>query len=462
MLTDADGVTIWPASFRDPAGRIFTKENILYRSVSFSYKEHYSHLMQSGLYSKLTSSGLLIHHDEVDVTPHTDQYKILKPSRIKFISYPYEWSFSQLKDAALLMLDIQKTALAHGMTLKDSSAFNIQFDKGKPVLIDTLSFEIYKEGEPWIAYKQFCQHFIAPLALMSYKDVRLAELFKSNLDGIPLDLTSSLLPLKSRFNGGILMHIHLHAISQKTFANKKINAGGRNKKFSQNAFNALVESLKNTIAGLRSPTYTSRWQNYYNDIGLPAEYIKEKIKTVNTYCENINPHFVLDIGANTGTFSDLRALQNSFVLALDNSTACIEKIYSDCKKNNKTNILPLVADIMNPSPSLGWENKERDALFKRGNADLVLALALVHHLAITNNLSLDKIADFFSGLAKHLIIEFVPKEDSNAQKLFNSKADIFPHYTLENFEKQFSNYFMIKEKTKLQGTNRVVYLMQRM
>lgn len=462
MPDDTNSIIAIPGSFRDPDGRVFLRENILYRSVAYSYKENYLQLIRSGLYSKLTTLGFLIHHDEVDVSQsNAGCFKLLKPARIKFVSYPYEWSFNQLRDAALLVLEIQKIALEHGMILKDSSAFNIQFNEGKPVLIDTLSFEIYKEGEPWVAYKQFCQHFLAPLALMSFKDTRLNELFKSNLDGIPLDLAASLLPTRSRLSTGILIHIHLHSVGQKKFSDKMINRNSGKKKFSRNAFSGLIESLGKTITGLRSPKHVASWYNYYADIELPGAYISEKIKMVNNYCAQVGPHFVWDLGANTGVFSKLDSLKKSFVVSMDSSHECVDKIYTDCRENGRTNILPLLIDVMNPSPALGWENKERDPLFKRGKADLVMALALIHHLAITNNLPLNRIASFFNDIAKHLVIEFVPKEDSNAQKLLRSKADIFPDYTPEKFEAEFSNYFAIKERTKLAGTERVLYLMRR-
>lgn len=462
MPDDTNSIIAIPGSFRDPDGRVFLRENILYRSVAYSYKENYLQLIRSGLYSKLTTLGFLIHHDEVDVSQsNAGCFKLLKPARIKFVSYPYEWSFNQLRDAALLVLEIQKIALEHGMILKDSSAFNIQFNEGKPVLIDTLSFEIYKEGEPWVAYKQFCQHFLAPLALMSFKDPRLIDLFKSNLDGVPLDLAASLLPLRSRFKTGLLIHIHLHLVGQKRFSDKKINRKPAKKKFSRNAFNGLIESLGKAIAGLKAPRHVASWYTYYVDIELPGTYIPEKIKVVNNYCTHVSPRYVWDLGANNGVFSSLDSLKNSFVVSMDNSHECVDKVYVDGRASGLTNILPLVINLMNPSPGLGWENKERDPVFNRGAPDLVMALALIHHLAITNDLPLTRIASFFNDIAMHLVIEFVPKEDVNAQKLLRSKPDIFPDYTIENFEAEFSNYFTIKERTTLPGTERVIYLMHR-
>src|SRR6185436_4959816 len=186
------------ASFRDPSGFLFSRGGILYRQVNRAYQKEYARLMESGLYEKLVKAGLLIPHVEVDQPPavEVDALKVIQPDRVPFISYPYEWSFGQLKSAALATLSIQKRALKMGMSLKDASAYNIQFVHGKATLIDTLSFEVYEEGEPWVAYRQFCQHFLAPLALMALKDVRLNQLLRVYIDGVPLDLVSELLPTR--------------------------------------------------------------------------------------------------------------------------------------------------------------------------------------------------------------------------------------------------------------------------
>ena len=188
-------------SFRDPSGFLFHLNGLIYRQINIEYKKNYIHLMKSGLYEALMDTKLLIPHEEVNIgsLASDNAYKIIKPEQVLFISYPYEWCFSQLKDAALTTLKIQKKSLNFGMSLKDCSAYNIQFRKGKPILIDTLSFEEYREGKPWIAYRQFCQHFLAPLALMSYKDIRLNQLLRIYIDGIPLDLAIHLLPFRTRF-----------------------------------------------------------------------------------------------------------------------------------------------------------------------------------------------------------------------------------------------------------------------
>jgi len=260
------------SSFRDPSGYTFIQNKIIYRQINFSYKENYDFLMESGLYQKLVDQNLLIsHEDETLERTESTAYKIIRPIQIPFISYPYEWSFSQLKDAALTTIKIQKLAMEYGMSLKDSSAYNIQFLSGKPIFIDTLSFEKYEEGKPWIAYRQFCKHFLAPLALMSHKDIRLIQLLKIYIDGIPLDLTSSLLPSSTLFKFSSLSHIHLHAKSEKHFRTKKVKESRY--KLSRSKLKALIISLESAIKNMNWNPHGTEWSDYYNDINYSSKDI---------------------------------------------------------------------------------------------------------------------------------------------------------------------------------------------
>jgi hypothetical protein len=206
-----------PASFRDPRGFVFSRDGTLYRQVSREHAADYDHLMRSGLYEALTTDASLISHGEVDAgfALSPDAYKVLQPDFVPFVSYPYEWGFTQLRDAALLTLAVQAAALQHGMVLRDGSAYNVTFHRGKPVFLDTTSLGILEEGQPWIAYRQFCQHFLAPLALMSYRDVRLGQLSRLYLDGVPLDLTNELLPARTKMKAGLMMHVRLHSGAQQ-------------------------------------------------------------------------------------------------------------------------------------------------------------------------------------------------------------------------------------------------------
>lgn len=448
-------------SFRDPSGFLFLKDGLIYRQVNLIYKESYNHLMKSGLYNTLIASQLLIPHVEIDAKVEVAEavYKIIQPEVIPFISYPYEWCFSQLKHAALATLNIQKIALNFGMVLKDSSAYNIQFKNGKPLLIDTLSFEKYQEGQPWAAYKQFCQHFLAPLAIMSYKDVRLSQLFRIYIDGIPLDLASPVLPLKTYFKFSLLSHIHLHAKFQKHYEDKPAKA--HNKKLSRFGFLALIDSLESTIKKLKWKPGYSEWINYYHNTSYSSEAMQFKKKVVVEFLEQIKPKSVFDFGANIGFFSRIPSYKNIQTISFDIDPAAVEKSYLECIKNKETAILPLLLDLSNPSPAIGWENKERMSFLERGPADMAFALALIHHLAISYNIPLKKIADFFSRICNSLIIEFVPKTDSQVQRLLITRKDVFPDYTQEVFERKFGQYFTIQSSVKIKNSERTLYLLKR-
>lgn len=440
---------------------MFKDQRNLYRQINLSYKENYDSLINSNLYETLVKKHLLIPHSEIknfdSGIAAKSAYKIIRPEPIKFISYPYEWCFTQLKLAALTTLEIQKTALDHGMLLKDASAYNIQFKNGQPILIDTLSFEKYIEGRPWVAYKQFCRHFLAPLALMCYTDVRLSQLLRVYIDGIPLDLTNKLLPIKAKLNLHIFSHISLHSKSQEFFSDKQPKI--KNLKMSKTAYLGLMDSLESAIKGMTWRISKSEWGDYYRETNYSESAVQQKKEIVGRYLKSIQPKNVWDLGANTGLFSRISSQMNIETIAFDLDPIAVEKNYRKCHKTREKNILPLILDLTNPSPSIGWNNSERMSLGDRGPADTIVALALIHHLAISNNIPLANICDFFRTLCKNLIIEFVPKEDSQVQKLLSTREDIFCEYTQEMFEAAFLKHFDIKQSEQIGGTKRTVYLM---
>jgi len=381
---------------------------------------------------------------------------------VDFISYPYEWAFSMLKDAALTTLRIQKTALEHGMLLKDASAYNIQFQDGKPLLIDTLSFDMYVEGQPWVAYRQFCQHFLAPLALMAHSDVRLSQLLRIYIDGVPLDLASHLLPRRTRLNMGLNLHLHLHASAQRRYANKKIPTTTTARRMSRVSFLGLMDSLESTVRRLEWKPGGTEWGDYYQAsaghyTNAAAEH---KRQIVAQFIERAAPHSAWDLGANTGEFSREASQRGIPTVAFDIDPTAVEQNYRAVRKSGEKNLLPLLLDLTNPSPGLGWHNRERPSLLGRGPAEIVLALALVHHMAISNNVPLPQLADFFRQAGHWLVIEFVPKQDSQVQLLLSTRADIFPNYTQAGFEAAFSQYFTIHEAAPLPDSPRVLYLME--
>lgn len=457
-----------PGSFRDPSGFLYYQDDVLYRAVSQIFKEHYDHLIASGLYKQLTDRGLLVSHEEVEpkiqysdpsCNPSFENYKVLKPELIPFISYPYEWCFSQLKDAALATASIHKMALNHNMELKDASSFNIQFQKSKPVLIDTLSLQKCTQGMPWIAYRQFCQHFLAPLALMAYKDVRLSQLMKVFIDGIPLDLASKLLPNWTYLKPGVLLNIHLHARMQQKYANKSVSTSVKN--VSAHVRKGLIEHLEKTIRQMRFRLKKTAWSNYQDECRYSKVDTDKKAQIVEGYFKQIDPGSVWDIGANTGYYSAIAAKKSKLTVAMDMDHASVEQHYQACKARNEEKLLPLWIDLTNPSPSLGWNHRERNSLQDRGPADTIIALALLHHLAISNNVPLAMIAELFKRSCRFLIIEFVPKTDTQVQRLLSSRQDVFPDYNQECFEKAFSKHFLMLESSTLTDTQRIIYFMRR-
>jgi len=452
-----------PGSFRDPNGFLFFREGSIYRQVNGLYQNHYDHLLKSGLYQSLVDAGLLIAHTEasLNLARSDDAYKIIQPEVVPFISYPYEWSFSQLKAAALATLEIQKRALTFGMSLKDSSAYNIQFMKGKPVLIDTLSFEIYQEGLPWVAYRQFCQHFLAPLALASYRDIRLNQLLRVYIDGIPLDLAASLLPFRSHFKLPLLLHIHLHARSQQHFSDKVVDRDKARGKVSRQSLLGLMDNLESAVKKLQWSPQGTDWADYYQDDSYDSVGIEHKKQLVADFLDEAAPQTVWDLGGNVGLFSRIAADRGIQTISWDMDPGCVDINYRQVVSNGEINLLPLVLDLTNPSPPIGWENRERMSILERGPADTVLALALVHHLAISNNVPLDRIADFLARLCSWLIIEFIPKDDPKVQRLLSTREDIFPNYTRPGFENEFSRLFAIKRSEQIQNSQRTLYLMER-
>ena len=459
-------LTAVPSSFRDPNGFLFERDGILYRQVNQSYQADYEQLMQSGLYDSLVKERLLVAHSECVDLVSDQAFKVIQPECLPYISYPYEWSFSQIKDAALLTLRIQQLALKHGMILKDASAYNVQFYQGRAIFIDTLSFEKYETG-PWVAYKQFCQHFLGPLCLLNYTDQRLSQLYRIYIDGPPLDLVSKLLPAKTWFKYSILAHIHIHARSQLHYAdsavdetsNKVSTAGGS---ISRTRVSAIISQLKTAIEKLQFGDSKTEWGDYYENTNYRDTSLEHKKELVKEYISSISPSptLIQDIGANDGTFSRIAAETGAYVVSQDIDEVAVEKNYLRSKKNNEKNLLPLLLDLTNPSPALGWANQERDSALIRSKCNVLMALALVHHIAISNNVPLEKIGCLFSQICDYLILEFVPKPDSQVIRLLATREDIFPDYTFDGFEKAFSPFFSIQRCENIKNTERKLYLMK--
>ncbi|MDD3861633.1 MAG: SAM-dependent methyltransferase, partial [Candidatus Gracilibacteria bacterium] len=284
------------------------------------------------------------------------------------------------------------------------------------------------------------------------------QMLKVFLDGIPLEIASKLLPKRTHLKFALLTHIHLHAKSQAKYSDKPVEI---TRKISKFQMLALIDSLESFIKKLTLGRTKTEWGNYYEDTNYSKDSSTEKEKIITEFIEKVSPKQVWDMGANTGIFSRLAAKKGISTISFDIDPLAVEKNYNAMKKDDEKNILPLVLDITNPTPSIGWENEERDSVVARGPADLVMGLALIHHLAISNNTPLIKIASFFAKISKSLIIEFVPKSDSNTQRLLRTREDIFPNYDEKHFEEDFSGFFDIIEKRRIEGSERTLYLMKK-
>jgi hypothetical protein len=449
------------ASFRDPAAFVFTRDSVVYRQVNPAGAMAYDKLMSSGLYTAATEAGDLIPHSEVDpaLSPDGLAYRVLQPKQVRFISYPYEWCFSALKDAALLTLRLQKAAMRFGMSLKDATAFNVQFDEGRAVWIDTMSFEPLRVGAPWVAYKQFCEFFVAPLALMSCTDIRLHQLLRVFLDGVPVDTASRLLPFRTRVSSGLGVHLHLHARAGRKSTQSRV---GQPRRLPESALTGLIESLERTVKALTWTPAGTVWGNYYEATNYTDAAFAHKRTMVDAALGRLQPSVVWDLGANDGTFSRLAVARGIQVLSFDVDPAAVEKNYRRTVEHGERCLVPLVMDLTNPSPACGWAGQERQSLEDRGPADLAFALALVHHLAIGHNVPFDSLAAFFASVARALVIEFVPKEDSQVQRMLATREDVFDGYTQSEFERAFARKFRIEEANAVAESRRTLYVMRRL
>jgi SAM-dependent methyltransferase len=460
-VTDGPAATREPGSYRDPSGFIFRRDGVLYRQVNTRFADDWATFETSGLASELISNALLIPHEaaSMELAFEPGAVAVIAPEEIGFISYPYEWAFSQLKDAALLTLEVQQVADAHGMTLRDASAYNVQFRSGRPILIDSLSFERQADGEPWKPYRQFCEKFLAPRALMAHRDGRLWVLLRDFIDGIPLDLTAGLLPRRTRWSPGLAAHIHLHARAQRRHASGDSTAA-RTVSMSDNRRRALLDHLRRTVDGLHLSATGTEWAEYADQTSYSPAGTSAKEAIVGRMLAAVGGRRAWDIGANTGRYSAIAAEAGYSVLAIDGDWAAVERHYLALRGGGETRILPLVGDIADPSPAIGWANQERTSLLARADADVVVALALVHHLAIGRNVPLDVLSDLLARLGPNLVIEWVPKEDPMVQRLLGAREDVFPSYSLEGFRAAFAGRFEMLEETPIAESVRILFRMR--
>ena len=465
-MKDVTGMVPNAGSFRDPAGQIFSENGRIYRSIFAPGLGDFESARDAGVYANLIEGGLLVSHEEVAVGPPAPEGTVicLSHPRLPMISYPWEWPFSLLKEAALIHMEAMEMLLPLGFWLRDATAFNAQFDGKRVVLIDTLSVGKRIPESPWVAYGQFCSHFLAPLAMAAYGDIRMLSLWRNYIDGFPLDLAAGMVPFWKRYRPGLLMHMTLHGRAQ-AMADKKEDIGKteavKQPKVSDRGLIGLIRSLGRTIEGIEWKRSSRIWETYGDIRTYQSEDVTRKSEYVDKAVQALNPDMVWDLGANTGEFSLIAASHGAFVVSIDGDPACTEYLYKKASSGDKSRrILPLTMDLANPSPGLGWDSRERLSLTARGPADLVLALALLHHLVLSACVPLSMIARWLGALGEHVLVEFVPSDDPMVQKLIRNRRGEHLPYDLQIFQASFGEIFRFQDEMTLPN-GRTLFLLKR-
>ena len=442
-----------PASFRDPLGHIAYKNGRVIRRLSADGSELWREFRQSGLYDLLLEKGDIVATTELNENGLTDSsYPLaLEHERIGFISYACEWPFEMLKDAALFTLDVLLESMRHGFVLRDASSRNVQFQNGRPVFIDVLSFGRLEEGRPWIGYAQYCRQFLFPLMLASHKGVNYAPWLKGSIDGISLDDMAGVFGWHDFYKAGVLFQVLLqHRLNRRS-------GGPQTGGIKKERLELVIKQLRNATASLMSPFKETAWTRY-GDAGSYADAEKEiKTEFVKRICLERHRSCVWDIGANTGEYAQIAAKNAGIVIAMDSDPGVMDSLYRGVKGRGFKNIMPIMCDVADPSSGYGWRNRETKTLPERVKPELVLALALVHHLCISRNIGLRSFVDWLTGLGDEGVVEFVTKDDAMVQKLLANREDIFRDYSRQNFESLLGATAKIVERVEVSPGRRYIY-----
>ncbi len=457
-------------SFRDREGRVFYHQGGVYRALSETAHTAWRQLQSSKLFGRTQEGGAIVRTHEVDLDHDTtinreilsqlgDWTTVLAHERIPFISYPYEWPFSMLRDAAQLTLDLLASALIEDMTLKDASAYNIQWRGSTPTFIDVASFEPWQPGSPWAGYRQFCQLFLYPLLLTAYRDVAFQPFLRGSLDGIEPDAMRSLLRPRDRLRKGVLIDVDLQArISARAAAgDRKVRSDLERAGFKKELIQNNVRRLRKIVSGLEWKRTSSEWADYAGNNTYTSADHEAKAQFVEAAAEACKPALAFDLGANTGTFSRLIAPHTECVVAVDIDHLAVERLYRSLRADGPDNILPLIGNLADPAPALGWRHQERKVLGDRGRPDLVLALALIHHLVITANVPLPEVVDHLADLGGALVIEWVAKDDPMVERLLRNKDDIYADYALDVLEASLARRFDVVRRLPLESGTRILF-----
>lgn len=455
-------------SYRDPSGHVYTFDGQIYRTVLEPAVPAFEALRASGLLDELVGRRWLVDTEEAPrdaIGPiGEDAAYLVRHQRIPFISYPYEWPFSALKAAALFHLDMQLMVLERGFSLTDASAYNVQFTGTRPIFIDLLSFHPYTPGEYWAGYRQFCEQFLIPLLMRAYLGVPHNAWLRGSPDGIPVAEFVRILPLMRRLSPKVFLHLVVQArLSEKARRSEgeaitKVRQG----KLSQAGYRGILTQLRGWIEALRPPkSGISEWGNYAESNSYQPQEYEAKRSFIAAFAGAVRPQVLMDLGCNTGDFS-IAALQAGagYAVGFDGDQQALDRAFARARKDNH-NFLPLHMDLANPSPDQGWRQAERKGFGARGRVDGLIALALIHHLAIARNIPLDQAIAWLASLAPAGIIEFVPKDDPTVQTMLALREDIFPNYTEDNFAALLARHGRIAKSSRVSGTGRTLFWYER-
>ena len=453
---------IEPGSFRDPESRVFYAGDEIYRALSKEGMEDFEALAESGL----LEDPRIVRTERADGAPGaagmlpTETAGVLKHELIPFVSYPYEWTFSMLKDAALLQLDLLLAALDRDLILKDSSPYNIQFKGGRPVFVDVGSFERVREGEPWVGYRQFCMLYLYPLLLQAVKEVPFQPWLRGSIDGITPAQMRGLMSFRDRFRRGLTTNVFLHARLEERYADRprevkqEVKRAGMGKQL----ILANVRKMRKLVTRLEWDPPEGVWVAYGERNTYTDEDARRKDDFVRAVARCQPWRLVWDIGCNNGRYSRIAAEGARYVVAVDADQGPVELLYRELRDAGIERILPLAMNLADPSPGLGWRGLERKAMPGRGRPDLVLALALVHHIAISANVPVREIVDWLASLGGALVVEFPTRDDPMVQKLLAPKREgLHPDYELESFERCLGEAFDVQRSERLESGTRVLY-----
>lgn len=454
-----------PGSFRDRTARVFYHQGRIFRGLTDAASKEWQTLAATSFFRRFTADGRIVPTEQRDLSsvplaatgqPWT---AVLEHETIPFVSYPYEWSFEMLKDAALLQLDLVLAALDEGMTLKDASAYNVQWKGASPVFVDVASFQARRPGEPWVGYRQFCQMFLYPLLLQAYRGVPFQPWMRGNLDGIDAEVCLSMLSARDYLRGGVLAHVVLQAKAQRAYAGttRDVRADLRTAGFDRSLIKANATRLRGLVARLEWHAGTSTWSDYVDCGHYDPADMEQKREFVRAAAASREWTLAWDLGCNVGIFSRIVAGHAKYVVAMDADQVAIDRLYRALKAEGSRTILPLVVNLTDPSPDLGWRNLERKRLSGRGRPELVIALALIHHVVIGGNIPLAEFLEWLRSLDAHLVIEFVTREDPMVKTLLRNKEDQYGDYHTDVFERELAARFTVATRQPLGSGTRIMY-----